>query len=85
MLGSTMTINITNSEANQLTRRLAQLEGIGLTEAVIVAMREALERRRNHETPGETAARLRKEYGIQLDEAARRPLPKSIFDEMSGE
>ncbi|MDQ6435710.1 type II toxin-antitoxin system VapB family antitoxin [Mesorhizobium sp. LHD-90] len=80
-----MTINVTNKQADALTRRLAQMEGVGLTEAIVIAMREALERRRARETPIETAARLRAEFGIELSERARKPLPRSVYDELSGE
>ncbi|TIW03645.1 MAG: hypothetical protein E5V74_08585, partial [Mesorhizobium sp.] len=41
-----MTININNKEADSLTRTLARIEGVGITEAIVIAMREALERRR---------------------------------------
>ncbi|TPN89717.1 hypothetical protein FJ987_02120 [Mesorhizobium sp. CU2] len=80
-----MTININNKEADSLTRTLARIEGVGITEAIVIAMREALERRRNRETPLQTAARLRAEFGIELSEQARKPLPRSIYDELSGE
>lgn len=80
-----MTINITSKEADRLTRKLAQMEGVGITEAVVIAMREALEKRLQRETPQETAARLRKKHGIVLTEEARKPLPRSVYDEMSGE
>jgi antitoxin VapB len=80
-----MTINITSKEADSLTRRLAEIEGVGITEAVVIAMREALEKRLQRETPQETAARLRKKYGVTLTERTRKPLPRSVFDEMSGE
>nr|WP_292102523.1 type II toxin-antitoxin system VapB family antitoxin [Mesorhizobium sp.] len=80
-----MTININNKEADRLTRAFAKVEGVGITEAIVIAMREALERRRNRETPLETAARLRAEFGIELGEQARRPLPRSVYDELSGE
>jgi antitoxin VapB len=80
-----MTINITNKDADKLTRRLAALEGVTLSEAVVIAMSEALARRRMAETPIKTAARLRAEFGISLTERARRPLPRAVFDEMSGE
>ena len=80
-----MTINVTNKEADALTRKLAQMEKVGVTEAIVIAMREALERRRNKETPIETAARLRAEFGLELSEQARQPLPRSVYDELSGE
>ncbi|TIW22007.1 MAG: hypothetical protein E5V65_04890 [Mesorhizobium sp.] len=80
-----MTININNKEADKLTRAFAKVEGVGLTEAIVIAMREALERRRNRETPLETAARLRAEFGIKLSERARNPLPRSVYDELSGD
>ncbi len=80
-----MTINITSKEADRLTRRLAEMEGVGITEAVVIAMREALEKRLHRETPQETAARLRNKYGVTLTDQARKPLPRSVFDEMSGE
>ena len=80
-----MTINITSKEADRLTRKLAQMEGVSLTDAVVMAMREALEKRLQRETPQETAARLRTKYGVKLSEEARKPLPRSVFDEMSGE
>lgn len=80
-----MTINITNIEADKLIRKLAKLEGVGLTEAVVLAAREALDRRRDSESPVETAARLRAEFGIKLTTKARMPLPKSVYDDLSGE
>ncbi|MGB3834896.1 MAG: type II toxin-antitoxin system VapB family antitoxin [Mesorhizobium sp.] len=80
-----MTINITNKDADRLTRTLAQMEGVGLTEAVVIAMTEALVRRRSRETPSETAARLRAEFGVKLSERARKPLPRAVYDELSGE
>ncbi|MDX8528857.1 type II toxin-antitoxin system VapB family antitoxin [Mesorhizobium sp. MSK_1335] len=80
-----MTININNQEADRLTRAFAKAEGVGITEAIVIAMREALERRRNLETPLETAARLRAEFGIKLSAQARKPLPRSVYDELSGD
>ncbi len=80
-----MTINITNKDADRLTRTLAQMEGVGLTEAVVIAMTEALASRRNRESPVETAARLRAEFGVKLGERARKPLPRAVYDELSGE
>jgi antitoxin VapB len=45
-------------------------------------MKEAIERRRKTEKPSETASRLRQKYGFELTEEARKPLPKSAYDEM---
>jgi len=76
-------INISNREADALIRRFAKIAGVTLTEAVVIAMREAIERRRQRETPRQTAARLRAEFGVELTDRARRPLPRSVFDELS--
>ena len=46
---------------------------------------KAQERRRDRETPLETAARLRAEFGIELSKRAREPLPRPVYDELSGE
>ncbi len=77
-----MAINVNNAEADALTRKFAQMTGVGITDAIVIAMREAIERRRGGETPRETAARLRAKHGVALGEQARAPLPKAAFDEM---
>lgn len=77
-----MPINVSNPQADALTRKFAELEGVGITDAIVIAMREAIERRRGAETPRETAARLRAKHGVTLGDAARAPLPKDAFDEM---
>ncbi|MBZ9881629.1 type II toxin-antitoxin system VapB family antitoxin [Mesorhizobium sp. CA10] len=77
-----MALSIKNKEADRLTRVLAAIEGVSLTEAVMMATREALERRRIGETPLETAARLRAEFGIELSEQARKVLPRSVYDQL---
>ena len=48
-------------------------------------LREAIARRRRRETPQQTAARLRAEFGVELTEQARQPLPRSVYDAMSGD
>ena len=80
-----MAINITNKEADKLVRHLAKIERVSLTEAIVTAVREAIARRRSQETPQETAARLRAKFGLKLTEQARQPLPRAVYDEMSGE
>ncbi len=77
-----MAINVNNKEADALARKFAEMEGVGLTEAIVIAMKEAIERRRRAETPIETARRLRGKYGIKLSDHAKAPLQKTVFDEM---
>jgi antitoxin VapB len=85
VLGKRVAINITNKEAGNLARQFAKIEGTTLTEAIVTALREAIAHRRGRETPRQTAARLRVEFGVELSERARRPLPRAVYDEMSGE
>ncbi|RWM71312.1 MAG: hypothetical protein E5X83_16505 [Mesorhizobium sp.] len=68
-----------------MTRAFAKVEGVRITEAIVIAMREALERWRNRETPLETAARLRAEFGIELSKQARNPLPRPVYDQLACE
>ena len=77
-----MALNVNNPEADALTRKFALMAGVGISEAVVIAMKEAIERRRSAETPIQTAARLREKHGIRLDKEARKPLSSQAFDEM---
>jgi len=54
-----MPINVNNPEADALMRKFAGIMGVGLTEAIMIVMKEAIARRRAAETPLETAARIR--------------------------
>jgi antitoxin VapB len=80
-----VTINIDNPQADQLTRQFAKIANVGITEAVILAMNEAIARRRLAETPAETAARIRAKYGVVLSDQAKVPLPKAAWDELVGD
>jgi antitoxin VapB len=80
-----MPINVNNPEADALTRKFAKMAGVGITDAIVIAMREAIARRRDLETPRQTAARLRAKHGVNLRDDAKAPLPKDVFDEMWGE
>ncbi len=77
-----MPINVNNPEADSLTRKFAKMTGVSITDAIVIAMREAIERRRDTETPLETAARLRAKHGLRLNENSRKPLPRKVFDDM---
>lgn len=80
-----MTINVNNPKADALTRRFADLVGMGITDAIVLAMQEAIERRRVAETPLQTAARLREAHGIRIDKKNSKPLAREVFDEMWSE
>lgn len=77
-----MAINVTNETADQLTRKFAKIAKVSISDAIVIAMREAIERRLNVETPAQTAARLREKYHVAGKEAAKMPLPKEAYDEM---
>jgi antitoxin VapB len=77
-----MPINVNNPEADALTRRFAEMAGVGITDAIVIAMKEAIARRRGEETPRQTATRLREKHGIEISARARKPLPRKAFDEM---
>ena len=77
-----MPINVNNPEADALTRKFASMAGVGITDAIVIAMKEAIARRRADETPLETAARLREKHGVRVGRSARQPLPASAYDEM---
>ena len=53
-----MTLSIRNSEADALARRLAEIEGPTITDAVVIALKEAIMARVRGETPSETARRI---------------------------
>lgn len=77
-----MPINVNNPEADALTRKFARIAGVSITDAIVIAMKEAIERRRHAETPLQTAGRLREQHGVKLGAAARQPLPREAFDEL---
>ena len=76
-----MAINVNNAEADALTRKFARMAGVGITDAIVITMKEAIAHRRRAETPLRTAARLREKHGIVLSDHARQPLPREAFDQ----
>lgn len=77
-----MAINVNNPEADALTRKFAHMAGVSISEAIVIAMKEAIAKRGNAETPLQTAARLREKHGITLDNQAKKPLLPEVFDAM---
>lgn len=80
-----MALNVNNKQADKLTRKFAQIEGVGLSEAIVIAMREAIARRRASETPRQTVERVLSKHGISNSAKTRQPLPRSAYDEMWGD
>jgi antitoxin VapB len=78
----TMPINVNNPEADALTRKFAGLAGVGITDAIVIAMKEAIARRHPEESALETAARLRAKHGIRVGKRTRQPLPREAYDDM---
>lgn len=77
-----MAINVNNPEADALTRKFAHMAGVSISEAIVIAMKEAIAKRSNAETPRQTAMRLREKHGIALNNQAQKPLPREAFDAM---
>jgi len=59
-----MTLSIRNPEADRLATRLAALDDATVTEAVIVALREAIAARTRRESAQETAREILKRRGL---------------------
>lgn len=77
-----MAINVNNPEADALTRKFAHMAGVSISDAIVIAMKEAIAKRSNAETPRQTAMRLREKHGITLNNQAQKPLPREAFDAM---
>jgi antitoxin VapB len=73
-----MTLSIRNPEADLLARRLAKLEGGTLTDAVILALTEAIAARVAREDPSDTAQRILERHGLSFPKN-RRPVPPEAY------
>ena len=80
-----MALNITSRKADELTRKFAQMEGVSLSDAIAIAMQEAIDRRRQAEPIEDTVNRVLKKHGIVPSPTAHQPLPKQVFDDMWGD
>ena len=77
-----MVLNIRNPEADALARELANIEGTEITQAVITALREAVEKRKKKEGAIESAQRILREMGIKPSKTARKKLPDSVYHDL---
>ncbi|NTA14093.1 hypothetical protein G6M05_27265 [Agrobacterium tumefaciens] len=62
-------------------RRFHTRQFATMADAIVLAMKEAIERR-DREIPAETAARLWKKHGISLKASDHKPLPHDVFGAM---
>lgn len=76
-----MTLSIRNPEADALARRLAQLDETSITDAVVAALKEAIQKRVQRERPSETARRLLASRGLSFV-PHRKPVPAEIWHEL---
>jgi antitoxin VapB len=76
-----MTLSIRNPEADLLARQLAEIDQISITDAVVGALRDAVNARIRKETPSETARRILAKHGLAF-RADRKPVPESAYRDL---
>jgi antitoxin VapB len=76
-----MTISIRNPEADALARRLAEIDQTSITDAVMVALKEAIDARIRKETPSQTAQRILTKRGLAF-RPGRKPVPQDVFHDL---
>ena len=73
-----MALSIRNPEADILAKRLARLNDTTVTEAVILALKEAIASRVAREDPSDTAGRILKRHSLSFPKD-RRPVPPEAY------
>lgn len=76
-----MVLNIRNREADRLARQLAQMDQTGLTEAVVLALKEAIARRLKADSPSQVAAKILERHGLAF-QPGRKPVPASAYHDV---
>ncbi|MBZ9709843.1 type II toxin-antitoxin system VapB family antitoxin [Mesorhizobium sp. ESP7-2] len=79
-----MTLSIRNPEADALARKLAQIDRTTITDAVVVALREAVNARVHTETASQTARRILARKGLSF-RRNRKPVPEIAYHELDHE
>ncbi|HYE47059.1 MAG TPA: type II toxin-antitoxin system VapB family antitoxin [Caulobacter sp.] len=79
-----MALSIKTKEADQLARELSRLTGETMTEAVTIALRERLARRRA-QADGDMIERVKAFTQSIAHRYDRRPVTKAEWDALSGE
>lgn len=76
-----MTLSIRNPEADLLARRLAEIDHTSITDAVVIALKEAINARIQKETPSETAQRILARRGLAF-RSSRKPVPDEAYHDL---
>jgi len=76
-----VTLSIRNPEADALARRLAEIDRTSITDAVVVALKEAIAARIRNETASETARRILAKHGLGF-RPNRQPLPQDAWHDL---
>lgn len=76
-----MTLSIRNPEADALARRLAEIDHTNITDAVVIALKEAIRTRIQQETPSQTAQRILAKRGLAF-RPNRKPVPDSAYHDL---
>lgn len=76
-----MTLSIRNPEADALARRLAEIDQTSITDAVVVALKEAINVRIRKETPSQTAQRILAKRGLAI-RPNRKALPQGAYHDL---
>ncbi|MEG3148404.1 type II toxin-antitoxin system VapB family antitoxin [Sphingomonas sp. ZT3P38] len=76
-----MTISIRDPQADALARRLAQIDGTSIADAVVTALREAIDTRMRRETASETAGKILARHGLSF-RPDRAPVPAGAYHDL---
>lgn len=76
-----MALSIRNPEADALARRLAEIDQTSITDAVMVALKEAINARIRKETPSQTAQRILAKRGLAF-RPSRKPVPQDAYHDL---
>lgn len=75
-----MTLSIRNREADQLARQLAEMEQTTITDAVVIALKDAVRARTKRVDPIGSAQMILAKHGLSFP-PGRQPVPDSVYHE----
>ncbi|MDZ4394887.1 type II toxin-antitoxin system VapB family antitoxin [Cypionkella sp.] len=76
-----MTLSIRSPEADALARQLAAMEQTTITDAVLIALKDAIRARKPRVDPIESAQRILAEHGLSFP-PDRKPVPQSVYHDL---